>query len=74
MRTVDDLVSIALAGGGLTLNAADLTVDAMIRIATAASGGTHTAQIHIHNTGHLSTADMEDIGRVGRGCVIFDHP
>lgn len=74
MRSVDELVSIALAGGGLVLDASDFSVEGLSKIALAAGGGNHQAQLRITNTGHLSTEDLIRIGLAGRGAVLFEDP
>lgn len=51
MKTVDQLVRIAAAGGGFTIDAKRLTVDQMVRVAAAASD--QNAQISIAGTGLL---------------------
>lgn len=69
MKTVDQLVRIAAASGGFTINAKKLTVDQMVRIAAAAS--TNRAQISIADATSLTVDQAVRIGAAGKGCVVF---
>jgi DNA replication protein len=69
-RTVDQLVRIAAAGGGFTLDAATKTVEQVVRIAAAAS--TKGAQITITNAQTKTVDHLVRIAAAGKGCVIFD--
>lgn len=72
MRTVEELSKIAQAGGGLMLDAAQFAPDDLARIARAGAGGINKPQLHITNTQHLTTRDLQLIAQAGQGCVIFD--
>jgi hypothetical protein len=70
MRTTDDLIRIAAAGGGFIIESTGRSVNDLIRI--AAAGSTHSARIVIRNAGRLSTEDMIRIGAAGKGSVQFE--
>ncbi|MNB93153.1 hypothetical protein D3C75_402720 [compost metagenome] len=68
--TVDQMVRIAHAGGGLDLSGKILTVDQIVRIAHAAS--THKATIIVPASDFILTVDqMVRIAHAGKGSVIF---
>ncbi len=69
-RTVEDLVRIANAGGGLKLDGANISVDALARIAHAAKH--KGARIVVINSSHFPTDQLMRIGHAGGGCVIFE--
>ena len=70
MRTVDDQVRIAAAGGGITIDARVMHTDDLVKIAEAGSNKGAT----IIMTGLLSrsTDDLVRIGAAGQGCVLFE--
>ena len=72
MRNVQELSGIALAGGGLVLDASKFSVEDLAKIALAAGGGSHKAQLRIRNTKHLSANDLKGIALAGRGSVLFE--
>ena len=55
-RPVDELCRIAVAGGGLRLDASFFTTDDLYRIGTSASN--KQAWITFYNSGHLSFANL----------------
>jgi DNA replication protein len=68
--SVEDLVRIAHAGGGLKLDGANLSVDALARIA---HGANHKgARIIVINSSHFTTDELMRIGHTGGGCVLFE--
>jgi hypothetical protein len=69
-RPTEDLVRIAEAGGGLTIDASMREIEDLIRIAEAArkSGG----RVHITNTRMWKTDELVQVASVGQGCVSFD--
>lgn len=69
-RTVNDLIRIAAAGGGLVLEGAHLSPNDLIRIAAAAR--TKDARILITGVATKSTDDLVRIGAAGNGCVQFE--
>lgn len=68
MRTTEDCIRIAAAGGGLDLRSTAKTTEDLIRIAGAASS--KMARILI-NGKVKTTEDLIRIGAAGKGCVLF---
>jgi DNA replication protein len=69
-KSVDDLIRIANAGGGLHLDASRYPTDDLIRIANASSN--KGARLHLVNTGKKSTDDLIRIANAGKGCASFE--
>ena len=69
-RTTDELVQIASAGGGFTLDATAHTTQGLTEIASAAS--TSKCTIRILKCQSITTEDLLTIAYAGKGCVIFD--
>jgi len=69
-RTVEDLVRMANAGGGLKLDGANISVDALVRIAHAAKH--KGAPIVVTNSSHFTTDQLMRIRHAGGGCVLFE--
>lgn len=69
--SVEDLVAIAAAGGGMTLDAAHFTTDDLVRIA-AATGKTTPAMIRLIHADQRSVDELVRIAAAGRGSVVFD--
>ncbi|EJL6956704.1 hypothetical protein O1D26_001280 [Vibrio cholerae] len=67
--SIDQIVRIAAAGGGMTINAQGKSVDQVVRIAAAASG--KQSQLVIRNFNY-SVDQMVRIAAAGKGCVLFD--
>ena len=67
LRTTDDLVRIAAAGGGFTLKASLRKTEDLVRIAAAAS--TKGARVRFTGLSLRSTDDLVRIGAAGKGCV-----
>jgi DNA replication protein len=68
--TIDQIVRIAAAGGGMTLNSNGKTVDQVVRIAAAASR--KHAKLVIRNTQGYTVDQLVRIAAAGDGCVFFD--
>lgn len=66
MKTTEDCIMIAAAGGGLDLTNAGKTTEDLIRIAAAASG--KGAVIWV--PGSKTTQDLIRISSAGKGCVM----
>lgn len=66
----DELVRIANAGGGLTLNAKQYLPTDLERIAHAASQ--QTARLTIQNAARLTADDLTRIAEAGRGAVSYE--
>lgn len=67
--TIDELIQIAAAGGGLDLTKyQNLTVDQLIDIAAAASNS--GARVHVESNGK-TTDEMIQIASKGNGAVLF---
>lgn len=65
----DDLVRIAIAGGGFETNAAHRSTDELVRIAVAArSGG---GVVTFRGLNHLSADELVRIAVAGKGHVFF---
>jgi hypothetical protein len=67
--SVQELVRIAAAGGGLDLDVRRLAVDDLVRIVVAASN--KASRINLRNVAILSVDDMVRISVAGRGSVMF---
>lgn len=68
-RHTDDLIRVAAAGGGFSLNASTRHTNDLIRIAAAASG--KGSLITFRGLGNRPTDDLIQIGAAGKGCVKF---
>lgn len=68
--TVDSLVRIAAAGGGLIIDSKGFTVDSLVRIAAATK--TKGGKITFFNVSSLTVDSLVRIGAAGDGNVIFD--
>ena len=70
MKTTDELVKIATAGGGFVLEAGRRTTDELVKIADAAkrSGAT----VIFRNMAVRKTDDLARIAAAGKGRVIFE--
>lgn len=69
-KTTDELVQIASAGGGFSIDAAKLTNEEIISIASAASG--RKSRITVLNVNMKTTDELVAIASAGNGCVVFD--
>lgn len=70
MKTTDELIKIATAGGGFVLEAGRRTTEELVRIAGAArhSGAT----VIFKNMAVRKTNDLAKIAAAGKGRVIFE--
>ncbi len=69
-QTVDSLVRIVAAGGGLIIDCAGFTQDNLVRIAGATK--IKNAKITLINTTSLTVDSIVRIASVGEGNVVFD--
>lgn len=69
-RSVNDLVRIAAAGGGFTLNGSTFAVNDLVRI--AAAGSNNQARLVFQNLQHLQTNDLVRIAAAGKGAIHFE--
>lgn len=70
MKTTDELIQIALAGGGMKIDARMKTSSELVKIALAASN--KKAQLTLVNVKMKTTQELIQIALAGRGCVVFD--
>jgi hypothetical protein len=70
VMTVDQIVQLVAAGGGIRVNARGKTLDQLVRIAAAASH--RQAKIVIKNTSFFTCDQLVSIASAGKGCVFFD--
>lgn len=70
-KTVEEIVRIALAGGGFELDAAQFNIEEIVRIALAA-GGNNQARISVANWAHFDTEELVRISLAGKGSVFFN--
>jgi hypothetical protein len=68
--TIDQIVRIAAAGGGMNIDTQGKTVDQVVRIAAAASG--KQAKLVIRNTQGYTVDQLVRVAAAGKGCVFFD--
>jgi hypothetical protein len=69
LKSTDDLVRIAAAGGGFTLDASLRSTNDLVRIAAAASE--KGSQITFVGLKLRSTDDLVRIGAASKGCVVL---
>lgn len=67
---IDNLVRVAMAGGGLRLTAGQFSVDQLVRVALAGTG--KSVRITIENSSALNVESMVRIALAGDGCVSFE--
>ena len=70
LRSTNDLVRIASAGGGFRLDATVRSIEDLVRIAAAASG--HGTGLYFRGLGIRATDDLVRIGAAGKGAVVFE--
>jgi hypothetical protein len=68
--SVNDLVRIAGAGAGFTIDAASYEAGDLVKVAGAAVAG--KSRIHILNAKRLPVHDLCHIANMGEGSVTFD--
>jgi hypothetical protein len=70
MRTTDDIVRIAAAGGGMRLDCSKRTTEDIVRVAAAASMS--NARLTLTGLGMRTTDDLVRIAAAGKGSVFYD--
>lgn len=70
--TIDQIVRIAAAGGGMTIDTQGKTVDQVVRIAAAAAASNHQVTLVIKNTQTYTVDQLVRVAAAGKGCVFFD--
>lgn len=70
MITVDSIVRVVAAGGGVSVDAKSMTADSLVRIAAASKQ--HNGKIVIRNTKSMTVDSMVRIAAAGKGNVIFE--
>ncbi|MDZ2401065.1 helix-turn-helix domain-containing protein, partial [Klebsiella pneumoniae] len=72
LKTVDQLVRIAAAGGGLRLSASTKTVDQLVRIAAAAGNSItpNKAKLVLFDLESKTVDELVRIAAAGKGCVL----
>lgn len=70
LRSTNDLVRIAAAGGGFILDASLRSTDDLVRIAAAAS--MHGARVTFSGLKLRSTDDLVRISAAGKGAVVLE--
>ncbi|GBE05982.1 hypothetical protein BMS3Abin10_01623 [bacterium BMS3Abin10] len=70
IKTTDELVKIASAGGGFSIDATKRPIEDIIRIASAASS--RKSRITVLNVNMKTTDELVQIASAGNGCVVFD--
>jgi hypothetical protein len=70
MRSIEELIKIARAGGGFRLDASHCTTDDVIKVAEVA--GECGAELHITRICGKSTDELVKIASAGRGRVFFE--
>ncbi|QOZ17453.1 hypothetical protein XI02_22375 [Bradyrhizobium sp. CCBAU 21365] len=68
-RSTEDLMRIAAAGGGFSINGAPRGVEALMKIAAAASS--KGSRLTFTGLAHMSTEDLMRIAAAGKGCVVL---
>ena len=69
-RSTEDLMRIAAAGGGFTINGGPRTVEDLMRIAAAASS--KGARVTLTGMNSRTAEDLMRIAAAGKGCIAFD--
>lgn len=69
-RKTSELIRIAAAGGGFSLDAKLRTTSELTQIASAAARGGGT--IHLNGMEIRKTSELEQIASAGKGRVVFD--
>ncbi|MCK1437385.1 MULTISPECIES: hypothetical protein [unclassified Bradyrhizobium] len=68
-RSTEDLMRIAAAGGGFSINGAPRSVQDLMRIAAAA--GAKGSRVTFTGLGFMTAEDLMRIAAAGKGCVEF---
>ena len=70
LRSIDELIKIARAGGGFTMDASLCTTEDVLRVARVA--GEFGADLRISRISGKTTDDLVKIATVGKGHVFFE--
>jgi DNA replication protein len=70
LRSIEELIKIARAGGGFTMDASHCTTDEVVRVAEVA--GEHGTDLRISKICGKTTDDLVKIAAAGRGHVFFE--
>ena len=70
LRSIEEMIKIAKAGGGFSLDASRCTTDEVVRVATVA--GECGADLRISKICGKSTDDLVKIASAGKGHVFFE--
>ncbi len=70
LRSIEELIKIAEAGGGFSMDASRCTTDEVVRVARVA--GEHGAELRISRICGKSTEDLVKIAAAGKGHVFFE--
>jgi len=68
--TMEQLIQIAAAGGGLTLDASAFTFNQLRDVATAADGG--KARLTLKNFANLTAGQLTELAGLAPGLITFD--
>ncbi len=68
-RTTEDLMRIAAAGGGFTINGGPRTIEDLMKIAAAA--GSKGARVTFTGMNFRTTEELMRIAAAGKGCIEF---
>lgn len=70
LRSIEELIKIAQAGGGFSMNASRCTTDDILRVAEVA--GKTGAELRISRICGKTTDELVKIAEVGKGKVFFE--
>jgi len=68
--SIADLIKVRAAGGGFDVDAANVNVGDLVRLAVA--GGDVKPRLQVRNAGRLPVADLVRIAVAGGGSVVFE--
>ncbi len=69
-RSIDDLVKILLAGGGLVLDAGKMSTDDLLKLADASVESDES--VTLRNVSDKSTEELANIATQGEGNIVFE--
>ena len=69
-RTTNDLVRIAAAGGGVSIDAATMTTDQLVQVVAASNA--KSGSIIVRNASTKTTDDLVCIAAAGSGNTVFE--
>lgn len=70
LRSIEELIKIAKAGGGFRLDASHCTTEDVLKVAEVA--GKHGTELRISRICGKSTDDLVKIASAGKGHVFFE--